>query len=102
MAVDRAMVDAGVAGEVAQRDRFHAGRLQPLKRRIDQRFRQIPMTKCIAFWLRFSCHCPVPTDFKGNLSPLDGKAKLSIYVSTGDNRRNGMSDVLPSQTRCDT
>src|SRR6266516_4524187 len=70
------MVDAGIAGEFAQADRFHTLRLEPLKRRVDKRFRQISMTKSIALRRRLPCHSPTPVCYGRNLSVLDGKTKF--------------------------
>src|SRR5437773_3417414 len=84
MPIHRAVVDAGVAREFAQADRFHALRLEPLKCRVYQRLRQISMAKGIALWRRFRSHSPAPLPrsliSQVFLSPLDGKAKLPICL----------------------
>ena len=60
MPVHRAVVDADVAREVAQADRLDALGLEPLERGIDQRLRQISMTKRVALRRRFRRHVLSP------------------------------------------
>jgi hypothetical protein len=71
MPVHRAVIDADIAGEFPQADRFDAVRCQPVQRCIYKRLRQIAMTKGIARRLRFPCH-PRSPHYNGNLSALDG------------------------------
>ncbi len=54
--VHRAVIDAGVAGEIAQADRLDTFGLEPHQRGIDQRLRQVSMPKRLALRRRLRGH----------------------------------------------
>src|ERR1700704_1267546 len=87
MPIHRAVVDAGIAGEFAQADRFNTLRLEPLKRCVYKRFRQISMAKGVALRRRFCCHGSVPpTDFAAIYQPLTAKRSFP-YMSPSETIR---------------
>src|SRR5579885_286467 len=56
MAVDRAVVDAGIARELAQTQRFRVFGLEPPECRHNQRRRQVAVTECVSLFRRFLHH----------------------------------------------